>query len=94
MLNPDYKNIIINKLKPYEPISIGIFGSYARGEQRADSDLDVLFQYGKVPGLLEWVGLQQDLSDELGVKVDLVSYYALKNERLKGYIFKDLIRII
>lgn len=93
MLNPDYKNIIINKLKPYDPVSIGIFGSYARGEQRPDSDLDVLFQYGKVPNLMVWIGLEQELSDELGVKVDLVSYYAIKNEIVKCEIFKDLKKI-
>ena len=94
MLNPNYKNIIIDKLMPYQPKSIGIFGSYARGEQTEKSDLDILFEYGKTPNLFDWVGLEQDLSEELGVKVDLVSFYALKNEKLKGYIFKDYKRIL
>lgn len=89
MLNPNYKNIIINKLLPFEPKSIGIFGSYARGEETPESDLDVLFEYGKTPDLFEWIRIERELSEEIGIKVDLVSYFAIKNERLKGYIYKD-----
>lgn len=58
--------------------AIGIFGSYARGEQTASSDLDVLVEMGGAIGMLDFVGLQQDLSDALGVKVDLVTKDALK----------------
>lgn len=57
---------------------LGIFGSYVRGEQTKDSDLDVLVQFDKKPGLLKYIELENYLSDLLGVKVDLVMKSALK----------------
>lgn len=56
----------------------GIFGSYVRGEQKEDSDLDVLVEFSKTSDLFEFIGLKQELSDMLGVKVDLVMKNALK----------------
>jgi predicted nucleotidyltransferase len=57
---------------------LGVFGSYVRGEQTEDSDLDILVNLGDGIGLLELAGLQQDLSDALGVRVDLVMRDAVK----------------
>ncbi len=58
--------------------SMGVFGSFARGEQREDSDLDVLVEFGDEAGLLDQAGLQLDLSDALGMKVDVANKAALK----------------
>lgn len=73
----------LRRLKPelakrYPIKELGVFGSYARGEQRPDSDLDVLVDFDGPVGLLDFVGLKQDLSDELGVGVDLVMAEAPK----------------
>ena len=62
----------------YSVSYIGIFGSYIRGEQTKDSDLDVLVQFEKTPGLLKYIELENYLSDLLEVKVDLVMKSALK----------------
>jgi len=59
---------------------MGVFGSYVRGEQREDSDIDVLVELGDGIGLLDYVGLQQDLSDALGVKVDLADKSTLRRQ--------------
>jgi uncharacterized protein len=64
--------------KEYNISYLGIFGSYVRGEQKEDSDLDVLVEFSKTPDLFEFIGLKQELSDMLGVKVDLVMKNALK----------------
>lgn len=64
--------------KRYPIKELGVFGSYARGEQRPDSDLDILVDFDGPVGLLDFVGLQQDLSDRLGVDVDLVMAEAPK----------------
>ena len=58
---------------------IGVFGSYVRGEQTDGSDLDILVDLEAGVGLFALAGLQQDLSDALGVKVDLVMKDALKH---------------
>ena len=62
----------------YSVSYLGVFGSYIRGEQTKDSDLDVLIQFDKKPGLLKYIELENYLSDLLGVKVDLVMKSALK----------------
>jgi hypothetical protein len=58
--------------------AMGVFGSYARGNPRADSDLDILVELDDGIGLMEFVGLKQELSDAIGLEVDLVSHDALK----------------
>lgn len=58
--------------------TIGVFGSYLRKEQTQTSDIDVLVEFEKPIGLLEFVGLKNHLSDLLEMKVDLVMKKALK----------------
>ena len=58
--------------------TIGVFGSYVRGEQKRGSDVDVLVEFQHPVGLFQFIALENYLSDLLGVKVDLVSKKALK----------------
>jgi uncharacterized protein len=59
--------------------TLGVFGSYARGEQKPRSDLDLLVEFDEHPlTLIQVIALEQDLSDLLGVKVDLVEKKMLK----------------
>lgn len=71
---------------------IGIFGSYARGEQQTGSDLDILIDFPNRVNLLEIVALEEELSQKLGIKVDLVTLKSV-NPQLKPYIEEDLIKI-
>ena len=64
--------------RDYHVSSLEVFGSYVRGEQTPESDLDVLVTFEEAPGLLKYIGLENHLSDLLGVKVDLVMKTALK----------------
>jgi predicted nucleotidyltransferase len=58
--------------------SLGLFGSYGRGEPQGDSDLDILVTFHETPGLIRFIELENYLSDLLSVKVDLVLKDALK----------------
>lgn len=59
--------------------SLGVFGSYVRGDERPESDLDVLVEFDERGlTLLQFVELENYLSDLLGLKVDLVEKRALK----------------
>jgi uncharacterized protein len=63
----------------YGVVSLGVFGSYVRGEQTPDSDLDLLVEFDQRPlTLLQFIALEYDLSDRLHIKVDLVEKSVLK----------------
>ena len=90
----EIKNIILSHLKGFNPVKVGIFGSFARGDNKKGSDIDILVEFKEAPSLLTLIKLENDLSEILGVKVDLVTTGALKNKRIKKSIKKDLINIL
>lgn len=74
----------------YTVKELGIFGSYVRGEQQAHSDLDILVDFDEYPSLLEFIGLEQSLSEHLGLPVDLVMKSDLK-PRLRQRILQEVV---
>ena len=70
----------------------GIFGSYARGDFHADSDLDLLVDFDEGANLFDLVGLQQFLEEKLGCKVDLVSRRSLREE-LRTSVLNEMINL-
>ncbi len=62
----------------YAVRSLKIFGSFVRGEASATSDLDLLVEFDDAPTLFGFVRLENELSQLLGVKVDLVMKTGLK----------------
>ena len=81
---------ILDYLKPYQPEWVGIFGSWARGENKITSDIDILVKLSNPVSLLTFVQMEDELSEKLATKIDLVSEGSLTNERLKKHIFQDL----
>jgi len=57
---------------------IGIFGSYIYNQQTSDSDVDILIEFKKTPGMFSFIRLENYLSGLLKVKVDLTTKEALK----------------
>jgi predicted nucleotidyltransferase len=72
------KNINHQLSKDFGVSRIGIFGSYARGEQNKDSDIDVLVEFHRPVNLFEFSRLKSFLTNQLGIQVDLVTPGALK----------------
>ena len=66
-------NKLVSILKKHGVRRIEVFGSYARGEAKPGSDLDVIVEFEKRKSLLELVGIEQELEDALGIKVDLLT---------------------
>ena len=62
----------------YQIVSLAFFASRVRGEGRPDSDLDVLARFEVTPTLFKIIALENELSDLLGVHVDLVLHGSLK----------------
>jgi len=76
----------------YSIKSLGVFGSYVRGEQRRGSDLDILVSFNEAPSLLGFIRLERHLSEMLGIKVDLVIEDNLK-PRIDEQILSEVVRI-
>ena len=74
----EIKKKILPILKDYRVKKIGLFGSYARGEIKENSDIDILIEIEKDISLLDFVGLKQEIEEALGKKVDLVEYDTIK----------------
>jgi predicted nucleotidyltransferase len=68
----------------------GVFGSYARGEENEDSDVDVLVDFLDNATLFELVGLGDFLEEKLNCKIDIVSQRAVREE-IRPYIYRDLV---
>jgi hypothetical protein len=90
-INININKIIISSLMHYNPEMVGLFGSYSRNENRKTSDLDILVRFKESLSLLQLIKIENELSEKLGVKVDLVTEGAIKNEKIKASIKKDLI---
>ena len=72
--------------------SLGIFGSYVRGEEREDSDLDLLVEFSRPTGLLRFAAFRRYASELLGIEVDLVSRRGL-NRRVGQRILKEVMPV-
>ena len=85
---------IINILKKNKVTRAGIFGSYSRGDQKKNSDIDIVVEINnKNMSLLDFIELKLKLEDVLRKKIDLVEYSAIK-PLIKNKILKEEVKII
>jgi hypothetical protein len=86
----EIKSKIVPILKKYEVQKAALFGSFVRGEQREDSDIDILveFRNREKKTLLDLVGLELELEELLNRKVDVLTYRSI-HPLLKDYILKE-----
>ena len=84
---------IVSLLRDGGVTEASVFGSFARGENKFDSDLDLLVRYKENVSLFDVSGLKFELEKLLGIKVDLVSKDYLK-PRIKKRILQESVRIL
>ncbi|QOR74858.1 nucleotidyltransferase family protein [Cruoricaptor ignavus] len=89
MITQTQSNKIIEILKPYNPKKIGVFGSFARGENLEGSDLDILYEFAEPISLFKKFEIQEALEENLKTSVDLVSEKYL-HPLLREEIYRDL----
>ena len=88
---------ILKDLKPelekkYPISELGLFGSYARGDNNEKSDIDILVDFnGRIDGF-DYIRLAHDLEDSLQYKIDIVSRGGIKAQYLP-YVEKSLIHV-
>ncbi|MFA5700204.1 MAG: nucleotidyltransferase family protein [Desulfuromonas sp.] len=76
------ENKLIPILKQHGASKIGIFGSYARGDATKDSDLDLLVDFSEQKSLLTLIQIRREISEALGIEVDLLTEAAISRHLL------------
>lgn len=79
-------------LKKHQVKRSSIFGSFARGENKKNSDIDLLIEFKGRKSLFDMAGLKIDLEKKLNKKVDLLTYKAV-HPYLKDRVSKDAVKI-
>jgi len=90
---------ILQKLKQHQPelqrkypvARIGVFGSYARGEATANSDIDLAIEFSAPMGL-NFVAMADEIENLLGIKTDVVPKRSIKSDYLP-YVEKDIVYV-
>ncbi len=80
---------IVSLIKKHGAKKIAVFGSYARGEEKPKSDIDILVEFSERKSLLDLVGIEQELSDIPGIKVYLLTEKSI-SPYLIGRIKKEM----
>ncbi len=74
-------------------VRAGVFGSVARGDDKAGSDVDFLVEFERGRSLLDLAGLRAELSETLGREVDIVTRNSL-HPRLRDRILRELVPLL
>ena len=88
----EIKKIAVPILRKNNVIRAGIFGSFARGEAKNDSDIDILIKFRGRKNLLDLVGVKQELEEKMKRRVDVVTYKSI-HPLLKEIILNEEVRI-
>ena len=78
--------------KRYNVKELGIFGSYARGQRKKTSDVDILVKFSPKATLFDFVGLGNYLEEKLKIKEDVVSERGIRPE-LRSNIIKGVLKV-
>ena len=76
-------------LKQHGVAYAAVFGSLARGEDRPQSDIDILVRLGRPTGMVGYMRLVESLEESLRKKVDLVTEQSL-NKHVRPHVLPDL----
>jgi len=86
----DIKRITVPIAQRYGVKKLALFGSYARGEQKETSDIDFLIEKGRIQGW-EFFGFINSLEDNLGTRVDVMTYDSLRDSLIAGAVKNEVV---
>ena len=89
----EIKARIVPVAKPYGVVRLGVFGSAARGELTAESDIDILVDMPRGTSLFDMAEMQAKFEVALGGKADVVTYNAL-HHRLRDRVLAEQVQLL
>jgi predicted nucleotidyltransferase len=89
----NFKKKVVPVLKRNDVVHAGIFGSFARGEAKKRSDIDILIEFKGRKSLLDLVGVKLELEETLKRKVDVVEYSTI-HSLLREKILKEEVPVL
>ena len=88
MISESMREKIVEILKKNGVTKAAIFGSFARGEEKKNSDIDILVEVPEGTGFFEFVGLEMELEKAAKRKIDLLTFNSV-HPLLKDIILKE-----
>ena len=89
----EIKRIIKPILNKYGISDIYLFGSYARGEAKSNSDIDIYCDKGNIKTLIDQGELEEELENALNKEVDIIFTTSILDEYFKEQIKEDMIKL-
>ena len=89
MTIPEVQEKISPTLRAHGVQRAAVFGSVSRGDDKPESDIDILVRLGRPMGLFAYMSLVRQLENLLGRKVDLVTEKSL-NKFIKPYVLPEM----
>ena len=87
----DIRRITVPVAREYGVKKLALFGSYTRGEQKTHSDIDFLIEKGNILDLFMLGGFINALQDNLGVRVDVMTYDSLKESMIADSVCNEVV---
>ena len=87
----EIRNIIRDIAQQYGVKRVSLFGSYARGEGRPDSDIDLHIDKGRISGLFQLSGFHLDLEEKFNTPVDVLTTESLNEKLLKRISGEEIV---
>jgi predicted nucleotidyltransferase len=83
-------NSIVDYLRAKGATKVAVFGSYVRNEETPESDIDILVDFNRQIGLMEFVRIERELSEFINIRVDLVMDGSI-NPLIQKYVDRDIL---
>lgn len=87
----EIRKIAVPVAKQYGVEKVALFGSYAKGEQKESSDIDLIIKKGNLKGYFAFCGFVNALEERFGTHVDVLTYHALEQSMIKDSVKDEVV---
>lgn len=92
-LSEEIKNNIVSISLKHGAKNVSIFGSYARGDEKSNSDIDIIVEFEPGRTLFDLVRLERELKEKLEIDVDVVTPNSL-HPRLRENVLEEMVPVL